>query len=231
MESRFRVLFLIAMSTAMGGCAHMPHLWPFHRHSQSTPSAGPTSANDTAPVVEPAIVRQQIKVPKIRTSNVELTVAAGLLNVEPEGTYPVIDLRGTYHIKENFFAEGTLGISKLRSATYVDATGTTQPLTSAQRRVIDYSLDLGYDVLPGEAFFGGKRALTDAVYVVAGVGALHYGGVSLVAPNVGVGYRLLLNDRVALHLDVRDNVTDRSITGGKHLANNIDSTFGVAVYF
>jgi outer membrane beta-barrel protein len=209
----------------------MAQLWPFHHRAKTTETAGPTSASDTAPVVEPAVVRQQIKVPKIRTSNVELTLAAGLLNVEPEGTYPGVDFRGTYHFKENFFAEATVGVSKLRATTYVDAAGKTEAFTSSQRRIVDYALDLGYDVLPGEAFFGRNKALNQAVYVVGGVGAIHYGGISFFAPNAGIGYRLLLNDRVAFHIDVKDYVTDKNLLGAKHLANNLESTLGLAMYF
>jgi outer membrane beta-barrel protein len=232
MESRLRVLFLIAASLTLGGCAHLPNLWPFHRHAKAgATQPGPTSANDTSPIVEPAIVRPQIKVPKIRTSNIEVTGSAGLLNVEPEGTYYSVDLRGTYHIKENFFAEASVGLSKLRAATYVDAKGQTQAFTTAQRRVYDYSLDLGYDILPGEAFLGRSKSLTSAVYVVGGVGALHYGSDSFFAPNVGIGYRLLLSDRVAAHIDVRDAVTQKNLLGVKHIANNVESTLGLAVYF
>ena len=232
MESRLRVLLLIVISAGLGGCAHLPHLWPFHRHAKTGQTGtGPTSATDTAPIVEPEIVRQQGKVPRIRTSNVEITASAGLLNVEQYGTYPTIDVRGTYHIKERFFAEGSVGISKLRAASYVNADGTPHPLTSNQRRVYDYAIDLGYDVLPGEAFFGRKKSFATAVYVVAGMGALHYGADSFYAPNIGLGDRVLLSDRFAAHIDVRDAVTQRTLTGAKHLTNNIESTIGLSVYF
>jgi hypothetical protein len=40
MESRLRVLLLIVISVGLGGCAHLPHLWPFHRHAK-TAQAGP----------------------------------------------------------------------------------------------------------------------------------------------------------------------------------------------
>ena len=232
MESRLRVLLLISASLLMSGCAHLPNMWPFHRHSSATPTAnGPTSATDTAPIVEPEIVRPQIKVPKIRNSNVEFTVSGGLLNTEPEGTYFSGDLRGTYHIKENFFAEASVGVSKLRASSFVNSAGQTQIFTNSQRRVLDYSLDLGYDVLPGEAFFGHNKSFTTAVYVVGGVGALHYAGDRFFAPNVGLGYRLLLSDRIAAHVDVRDAVTVKDLLGQKHLANNIESTIGLSVFF
>ena len=232
MESRLRVLFLILVTAATSGCAHLPHLWPFHRHSKTVAAGpGPTSATDTAPIVEPEVVRQQVKVPKIRKSNFEITAAGGLLNVEQFGTYPTLNLRGTYHIKENFFAEASVGVSKLRSTSFVDANGATQPFTSAQRRVYDYSLDLGYDVLPGEAFFGRKKSFSTAVYVVAGAGSLHYGGESFLGANAGVGYRVLLSDRMVAHLDVRDFITQRSLTGTKHLTNNVESTLGFSVFF
>jgi outer membrane beta-barrel protein len=232
MESRLRVLLLIVISAGLGGCAHLPHLWPFHRHAKAAQvENGPTSATDTAPIVEPEIVRQQVKVPRIRNSNVEVTASAGLLNVEQFGTYPTLDIRGTYHIKERFFAEASLGISKLRAKSYVDATGVNQPFTSNQRRVYDYALDLGYDVLPGEAFFGRKNSFATAVYVVAGMGALHYGNESFYAPIAGIGYRVLLSDRFAAHIDVRDAVTQRTLTGAKHLTNNVESTLGLSVYF
>ncbi len=232
MESRFRVLLLITASVALSGCAHLPNLWPFHRHAKIAPiTSGPTSATDTSPIVEPEVVRPQIKVPKIRNSNFELTAGAGLLNIEPYGTEPTLALRGTYHIKEKFFAEASVALSKLRSASYLDAQGQSQTFTSSQRRVYDYALDLGYDVLPGEAFFGRKKSYTTAVYVVAGVGALHYGADSFYAANLGVGYRLLLSDRMAAHIDVRDSITQKNLLGAKKIANNMESTIGFSIYF
>ena len=231
MESRLRLLLLMAASAALSGCAHLPHLWPFHRHGQTPVAAvGPTSATDNAPIVEPDIVRPQVKVPKIRTSNFEITTSLGLLNVEQYGTYPTVDFRGTYHIKENFFAEASFGVSKLRSLNYVDSTGATKRFPS-RPHVYNYALDLGYDVLPGEAFFGGKKAFTTAVYVVGGIGSLHYATDSFYAANAGIGYRVLLSDRFAAHIDVRDSVTQRSLSGARHIANNIESTMGLSVYF
>jgi outer membrane beta-barrel protein len=229
MESRFRVLLLIASPVLLGGCA----IWPFHRKAPPTPAvvSAPQSETDHAPVVEPQVARQEIRIPKIRNSNVEVGVSAGVFNVEQFGTYPGVAGRLVYHIKENLFAEASAGISKLRDSNYVDATGHLRTLTSSQRKLLDYSLDLGYDILPGEVYLGKTHSYNSALYLVAGVGGMHYGGESFFSGNAGAGYRLLLNERVTMHVELRDAITQKSLTGAKRLSNNLEGTLGVSVFF
>ena len=213
----------------LGGCA----IWPFHRKpvQDATTASVPQSETDRSPVVEPRIDRQEVRMPSIRNSNVEVGLSTGLFNVEQFGTYPGVAGRLAYHIKDGLFAEASAGISRLRGTTYLDATGHLQSLSGSQRRLLDYSLDLGYDVLPGEVYIGKTHSYNSAVYLLAGVGGMHYAGESLFSANAGAGYRLLMNERVTLHVELRDDVTQKSITGAKRLSNNLEGTVGVSVFF
>ena len=57
----------------------------------------------------------------------------------------------------------------------------------------------------------GKSTLFNAL-TKAGIAAENY-PFCTIAPNVGIGYRVLLTDRMALHIDVRDYVTDKNLLG------------------
>ena len=48
---------------------------------------------------------------------------------------------------------------------------------------------------------------------------------------MGVGYRLLLNDSLALRIDVRDHIYDRDVFGEDETTNNIEWTTGLTVFF
>ena len=47
----------------------------------------------------------------------------------------------------------------------------------------------------------------------------------------GAGYRLLLTDKIAAHLDVRDHVFQNDLLGYQKTVHNLESTLGVTTYF
>ncbi|MEI8297752.1 MAG: outer membrane beta-barrel domain-containing protein [Pseudomonadota bacterium] len=229
MESRLRVLLLIVCAFALGGCS----MWPFHRKHHAPQTLVDTTADEssTAPVVEPQVTRRKVHTQKIRKSNFEFGGSLGLLNVEDFGSNGVGQARLVYHITEDFFAEGIYGESRLGLTSYERLSGGARLLTDAQRKVRFYTLDMGYDVLPGEVYVGKRRTFNSALYVVAGVGGTRFGGDTRFTVTVGAGYRLVLNDWMAAHLDIRDHLLDTDVLGSMRKTNNLESTLGVTVFF
>ena len=231
MESRLRVLLLIVCAVALSGCS----MWPFHRkhHVARQPVEATTTdmESDTAPVVEPQVVRKKVHTPKIHNSNFEFGGDLGLLNVEDFGSNGLVNARLMYHITEDFFAEGVYGESKLGLTSYERLSGGARLLTDKQRRVRYYTLDMGYDLFPGEVYVGKRRTFNSALYIVGGVGGTQFGGDTRFTVTVGAGYRLILNDWAAAHLDVRDHLLDTNVLGTLRSTNNIETTLGLTVFF
>jgi len=228
MESRLRVLLLIVCGFALGGCS----MWPFHRKSHRPPQTVEATDTDTsAPVVEPQVVRRKVKTPKIRNSNFEVGGDLGVLSVEDFGANGLANARVIYHITEDIFAEGVYGESRLGLTSYERLSGGSRLLTDAQRRLRYYTLDLGYDLFPGETYVGKRHTYNSALYVIAGVGATRFGSASHFTVTVGGGYRMLLTDWMAAHVDVRDHVFDNSLLGTTRTSNNLEGTLGITVFF
>src|SRR5690606_8616916 len=104
--------------------------------------------------------------------------------------------------------EGTLGQSRAGKTSYETLTGSAELLTDSERDYTYYTLSAGWNVLPGEVFIGKNRAYNTAFYVVAGIGSTRFAGDDRSTVNDGFGYRILPNDWMAVHFDVRDYVYD-----------------------
>lgn len=214
---------------ALGGCS----LWPFHKkhHAEEMPVEA-TSADGTTPsVVEPQVVRRKVKTPKIKNSNFEFGPYIGTYSAEDFGVNPVFGARLTYHISEDFFAEALIGRTTVGRTSFERLSGGAQLLTDSQRKLTYYDLDFGYNLFPGEVFVGRRRAFNSALYVTGGVGATHFAGDSRFTVTIGAGYRMLLNDWLAAHFDVRDHIFDIDLLGSNKTSHNLETGLGVTVFF
>jgi len=231
MESRVRILLLTVALAALTGCASVRG-WFHHRHS--TPPAETQEAPDeNAPprVIEPEVARRRIKVPKIRSSNVELGANYGVLSIEDFGTHPVYGVTAAYHITEDFFFQGELGRSRAGRTSFETLGGNIQLLTESERRFTYYDLSLGYNFLPGEAFVGRGLAMTSAFYLIGGIGGTDFAGDTKFTVNFGAGYRVVPADWLAVHITVQDRVFQSSILGTTKLTNNLEARIGTTVFF
>ena len=115
--------------------------------------------------------------------------------------------------------------------SYETLSGGAQILSGNERELTYYNISLGYNVLPGEAFIGSGHAFNSALYVIAGVGNTEFANDSHFTVNVGAGYRFLLNDWIALHLDFRDHIFDSDLLGNDKTTHNLEGTAGVTLFF
>lgn len=230
METRIRLLLLIALTAACSGCASMH--WPWHHAKPAPVTADSDDANAPPPtVIEPQVTRRTIKVPQIKSKNVELGGYYGEISIEDFGAQPVSGARFDYHITEDFFFEGTYGRAKGGRTSYETLSGNVQLLSDAERRFTYYNLSLGYNLLPGEVFIGRNLAMTSALYMIGGIGSIKFGGEQNFSVNFGSGFRVLPTDWLALHIDVQDLVFKSDVTGVNRLKNNLQATIGATVFF
>ncbi|MCH7899191.1 MAG: outer membrane beta-barrel domain-containing protein, partial [Proteobacteria bacterium] len=71
----------------------------------------------------------------------------------------------------------------------------------------------------------------EQLYLIAGLGSTRFAGDDRFTVNVGAGYRLLLTDSVAFHVDFRDHLFDIDLFGEEKTAHNLEAHIGVTVFF
>ncbi len=181
-------------------------------------------------VVEQNVERRQIDESKIDTEDFEISFYAGLISIEDFGVGGVIGGKLAYHLSENLFFEGVYAISEAGKTSFERLGGNVQLLTDNQRQYEFYNISLGYNFL-GETFVGEKRAFNTALYVIGGAGGTEFAGDNFFTVNLGIGYRFLLNDAIALHVDFRDHIFDIDLLGRDKTTNNLEFTLGISVFY
>ena len=182
-------------------------------------------------MIDPEVERREVKEPKIDREDFELGAFAGVLAIEDFGSDLVYGARLAYHVTEGFFIEATVGRSEGGLTSFEILSGGAELLTDDERVYTYYNLDLGYNILPGEVFLGEGHAYNTNLYVIAGLGSTTFAGDDRFTVNFGFGYRFLLTDSVAFHLDFRDHLYDIDLFGEEKTVHNLEGTFGVTVFF
>ncbi len=227
MESRFRVLFLIVALISLSGCAATKNLIGFGKKEEAPPPV----AEPPGQVIDPQVERREIKEPKIDREDFELGGYVGIMGIEDFGTDVSYGVRLAYHMTEGFFVEASAGQSEGGLTSFEVLSGSARLITDDQRTLTYYNLSLGYNVLPGEIFLGEGRAFNTNVYLIAGLGSTEFAGDDRFTVNVGAGYRVLLTDSIALHLDFRDHLFDIDLLGEEKTAHNLEGHLGFTVFF
>jgi outer membrane beta-barrel protein len=226
MESRFRVLFLIVAVFSLPGCAATKNLFGFGNDEEP-----PLSAEPAGQVIDPEVERREIKEPRIDREDFEVGAFVGLMSIEDFGTDLSYGLRFAYHLTEGFFVEATAGYSRAGLTSFEVLSGDARLLSDSERDLYYYNLNVGYNILPGEVFIGEGRAYNTSVYLIAGLGSTQFAGDDRFTVNFGAGYRFLLNDSVALHVDFRDHLFDIDVIGEEKTVHNLEGTLGFTVFF
>jgi outer membrane beta-barrel protein len=226
MESRIRVLFLIMAVVLVSGCAATKNL--FGVGPEDSP---PPTAEATGQVIEPEVERREVKEPEIDREDFEVGAFVGVMSIEDFGSDVVYGARLAYHVTEGFFIEGTVGQSEAGLTSFEALSGGARIIDDDERTFTYYNLNLGYNLLPGEGFIGEGRAYNTSFYLVAGLGSTTFAGDDRFAVNFGAGYRLLLTDSVALHVDFRDHLFDIDLLGEEKTVHNLEGHLGVTVFF
>ena len=223
MESRRRIFLLrwvcaLLLVPVLSACSFM-----------RTAEPEPYSAGKQ--VIEPELERREISEADIDSEDFSVGAFVGVMNVEDFGTNLVYGARAAYHITEDFFAEAAVGRTDTDQTSFEDLSGGAQLLTDDERQLTYYNLSLGWNVFPGEVFIGSGYAFNSALYLIGGVGNTDFGGDNHFTVNVGAGYRLLLTDWVALHLDVRDHIFESDLLGEDEYKHNLEAHTGLTVFF
>ena len=213
MENRIKHVLLIAGIIAAG--------LPF----------GTAHAEDAVQVIEPDLQRRQIERDGIDTENIEVGFFYGVLSIEDFSSSEVYGLRAAYHISEDFFFEAAYGLAEGDLTSYEKLSGGSPLLSDDDREYSYYNLAVGWNALPGEVFVFDDYVFNSSLYFIGGVGSTSFAGDDWFTVNLGAGFRLLLNDSIAWHIDVRDHIFDRDTFGVDETTHNIEFSSGITVFF
>ncbi|MGD9168666.1 MAG: outer membrane beta-barrel domain-containing protein [Candidatus Thiodiazotropha sp.] len=182
-------------------------------------------------LIEPEIARREIVEPEIDTEDFEIGVYAGLMSIEDFGTSGVFGARFAYHLTESIFVEAAIGTSEAKETSFEQLGGNIQLLADDDRDFTYYNLSAGYNLLPGEVFLGTKYAYNSQFYLIGGIGSTRFAGDDEFTVNLGAGYRLLINDWLTLHLDVRDHMFESDLFGEIETMHNFELHGGLTYFF
>jgi outer membrane beta-barrel protein len=214
MENRYQCIFL---ATALLGLSST--------HVLCEESSGAEQ------VIYPDVERRVIKRSDIDTENFEMGPFVGIISIQDFESEIVYGARAAWHVTEDFFFEANYGVSEGDLTSYEKLSGGAPLFDDEDRDYSYYNLNLGWNVFPGEVFIFDDYALKSDLYFIAGAGNTDFLGDNWFTINIGVGYRLLLNDWFAWRVDVRDHIYDRDAFGTEETVNNIEWTTGVTFFF
>lgn len=217
MENRIQRIFLSVLLVS----AAMPVI--------AADDKGKPNRNDQ--VIVPEVQRREFEKPNIDSQDFELGAYYGSLSIQDFGTNAVVGATVTYHVTEDIFLEAEYGQSEGDKTSFEKLSGSAQILDSDDRTYEYYSLNVGGNIFPGEIVIGGKYAFMSSFYATAGIGGTEFGGDSAFTLNFGVGYRVLLNDWLAIRFDARDYVFDHDIFGETERVHNLEVRTGFSVFF
>ncbi|MGO9513363.1 MAG: outer membrane beta-barrel domain-containing protein [Steroidobacteraceae bacterium] len=223
MESRLSSVLLAAVLLA--GCS-----W-FHRGDKKPAQVAVEEPQAEPSIVEPQVTRREVKTPKIKAKDFEAGAYFGALSIQDFGVNPVYGVRAAFHVTEDFFLEGFVARSKAGQSSLEEEFPEITVVSNSGRQFTYYDLDVGYNVLPGEIFLGRGRAFNSALYVTVGMGDVRFAEQDQFALNFGVGYRVLITDWLAMHLDVRDHVFESTLFGVDKNVDNVEATLSLTTFF
>lgn len=188
------------------------------------------SAPANEQVIDPKVARRDVRVPKIPSSDFVVGAFAGTYSTENFGSNTVYGGRLGYHITEDFFVEGTYGESKVSDANFRQVLpGGVFP--NLEERLTYYNLSAGYNLLPGEVFFGSRYAKASALYLIAGIGSTKFLEQRKQTVNFGLGLRVFYKDWGAVQVDLRDHVYSLDLLGRRQNTQNLELTAGFTFFF
>jgi outer membrane beta-barrel protein len=197
--------------------------------AQTAPNPQPEKpANEQ--VIVPEVDRRDVKLPRFPSKDFEFGIFGGTYSAQNFGSSGVAGLRVGYHITEDFFAQVNYAQTKVSDESFRQILPGGVFVTPKEKLTY-YNLSAGYNVLPGEVFIGSNWAKATAIYLMGGVGSTKFIQQKRQTLNFGLGVRLMLADRWALQVDLRDHIYSLDILGKRQSTQNLELTGGISVFF
>lgn len=190
-----------------------------------------SAQEDDRPLIEPDVRPQKVDEALIDTENFEIGAFAGIINIEDFESSFLWGGKLTYHLSETFFFEANVGFAEGGETSFEKLAGDVQVLSDEDRDYRYYNINIGMNVLPGEAFLTENYAFNTNFYLIGGAGATDFADDSRFTFNVGAGYQVLLTDSVSIHLGVREHFYRIDVLGEEKTSMNTEVSGGLSVFF
>lgn len=186
---------------------------------------------DDRPLIEPDVQPQPVDEALIDTENFEIGAFSGIMNIEDFETSFLWGGKLTYHLSERFFFEANVGFAEGGETSFEKLAGNVRVLSDEDRDYTYYNVNLGINILPGEAFLTENYAFNTNFYLIGGAGATEFAGDTRFTANVGAGYQVLLTDSLAVQLVVREHLYRIDVLGEEKISLNTEVSAGLSVFF
>ena len=193
--------------------------------------AAVSAQEDDRPLIEPDVRPQKVDEALIDTENFEIGAFAGIINIEDFESSFLWGGKLTYHLSETFFFEANVGFAEGGETSFEKLAGDVQVLSDEDPDYRYYNINIGMNVLPGEAFLTENYAFNTNFYLIGGAGATDFAGDTRFTFNVGAGYQVLLTDSVSIHLGVREHFYRIDVLGEEKTSMNTEVSGGLSVFF
>ena len=187
-------------------------------------------------VIQPQVERREVKLPKYPSKDFEIGAYVGTYATQNFGSNLVAGVRLGYHISEDIFVQAVYGQTKVSDENFRQILPGGL-FANNEETLKYYNLSAGYNILPGEVFWGRSTAFASALYVIAGIGNTNFIASDKInrrnrqTINYGAGIRVLFHDRFSVQMDMRQHLFDLDILGKSETTKNLEWTGGVSFYF
>ena len=220
MEIRFRSILLAITFLVM---------WPA---TQLAAQSDEIDEDENTNLIEPEIERVEFDESQIDSYDFELAIYAGVLALENFDTNEVVGLKIGYHVSEDFFVQGSYGISDSGETSFEKLSGGAPLLSDDERDVEYYIFSIGFNLLPGEAFLTDSTTLNTVLYVSGGMGVTKFAGDDRSTIAAAVGYRTIFIDGFSVDVEMRDLIFDMDIFGeDDDTTHNLELTLSLNLFF
>jgi outer membrane beta-barrel protein len=198
--------------------------------AQTAPPAPPTTPASEQ-VIVPQVDRRDIQLPRYASNDFSVSLFAGTYATPNFGSSAVTGVRLGYHVTEDIFVEGSYGKSKVSDKAFAQIFPNGGVLPAREVDLSYYNVMAGYNVLPGEVFFGRNNAKISQGYIAAGVGSTTFGTQKRQTVVAGFGLRVIFNRWFSMQADVRDHIYSLDILGKLQSTQNLEISAGISVFF
>jgi len=182
-------------------------------------------------LIQPEIERTEFDESIIDTEDFELSAFAGILSIEDFGTNPVLGFEFAYHVNEDVYVQFDYGLSEAGETSFEVLSGGAPLLSDDERELQYYLFNIGFNLLPGEAFVTDSSTFNTSFYVIGGIGNTEFAGDDRFTINFGTGYQILFADAFSLNIDVRDLIFNIDVFGEDKVTHNLQYTVALGWFF
>jgi outer membrane beta-barrel protein len=182
-------------------------------------------------LIQPQIERTEFNESIIDSEDFELSAYIGFLGIEDFGTNSVLGIKLAYHVNEDILAQFDYGFSDAGETSFEVLSGGAPLLSDEERSLEYYLVNIGFKLLPGEAFVTDSSTFNTTFYVVAGLGSTDFAGDNRFTINFGTGYQILFADAFSLRIDASDLIFNMDVLGEDKVTHNLQYSIALSWFF